>query len=811
VKNTALFLRWSWRDLRAHWAKVLAIALVIAIGTGAYAGLSSNANWRRTSYDASYDLLAMYDVRVHLATGAYVGENTLADVVSSIEHASWIDAADERLVVPTQVRIDGTDGEILVRGELTGADFSDAGPRVNRYYTFAGRLLDDADSGAPVAMLDRLFAQFHELPDTGTIRLSGGTTLDYVGQATTPEYFAVAPEGEIFLSEASFAGVFTTKETAQAAAGVGSSVNELVLTLDQAADRDVVVAEIEAALAANGVGAEVTTRDENTAYRTLTNDVDNDQKMFNALAFLLFAGAVVAAYIMIHRFAQQQRREFGIAMALGVPGRRIALRPMLVSAQIALLGVAFGVVVGILIGNLMRGLLESFVPLPIWNTSFQTGLFATVAAIGFLIPFLATIIPIRQAVRVRPIEAIQPLYHKAVPTGRRSRKVHPRGSTFTRMPVHNLRRSPWRSAFTTLSVALAVTVLVSFLGLVDSIFGVVDVAEDEAIGDAPDRMVVSLTSFSPSDGGVIAAIGEAGSVAQVEPTLRLGGTVTAGSGEDFAILLEFIDLENGLWRPTITAGTVDAALGVVIAEEAAADLGVGVGDRVILRHPKLTAAGTLTFVETSLNVMATHPYPIRNFAYIDVAHTDLVGLTGVANLAQVLPEPGAAEIDVQRELFSIPGVASVQDVSSVTENIRTQLQEFTSVIQGFAFPVIVLAMLIAFLTASINLDARSREHATMFAFGVKVRTALAMAIAESSIIGVTATVFGVLGGLGALQWMNRALFSSTMPDVGIAVRLEATTIATVVVLGIVAVAVAPLFTARRMRRMDLPGTLRLVE
>ena len=47
--------------------------------------------------------------------------------------------------------------------------------------------------------------------------------------------------------------------------------------------------------------------------------------------------------------------------------------------------------------------------------------------------------------------------------------------------------------------------------------------------------------------------------------------------------------------------------------------------------------------------------------------------------------------------------------------------------------------------------------------------------------------------------------------VGIEVTLQVATIITVAVLGIVAVAVAPLFTARRMRRMDLPGTLRLVE
>ena len=39
----ALLLRWSWRDLRSHWAKVVAIALVIAIGTGGYAGLTSTA------------------------------------------------------------------------------------------------------------------------------------------------------------------------------------------------------------------------------------------------------------------------------------------------------------------------------------------------------------------------------------------------------------------------------------------------------------------------------------------------------------------------------------------------------------------------------------------------------------------------------------------------------------------------------------------------------------------------------------------------------------------------------------------------
>ena len=163
----------------------------------------------------------MYDVRVELPIGAFADQGTLKAALGTIDHAAWIDAAEERLVLPTQVGTTGPDGEVLVRGEITGTSFAPGGPAVNGYHAFTGRLLNDGDSGRNTVMLDRLFAQFYDLPDTGTIELSGGRQVDYVAQATTPEYFAVSPEGEIFLSEASFAGVHTTLATAQQIAGVG--------------------------------------------------------------------------------------------------------------------------------------------------------------------------------------------------------------------------------------------------------------------------------------------------------------------------------------------------------------------------------------------------------------------------------------------------------------------------------------------------------------------------------------------------------------------------------------------------------------
>jgi putative ABC transport system permease protein len=55
-----LWWKWSWRDLRARWVQVAAIAFIIALGSGIYSGLSSTSEWRRVSYDASFERLHMY-------------------------------------------------------------------------------------------------------------------------------------------------------------------------------------------------------------------------------------------------------------------------------------------------------------------------------------------------------------------------------------------------------------------------------------------------------------------------------------------------------------------------------------------------------------------------------------------------------------------------------------------------------------------------------------------------------------------------------------------------------------------------------
>lgn len=744
-----------------------------------------------------------------LATGATVDEGTLAGVVSALPSATAVDAVTERLILPTQVDASTAAETILVRGEITGADFAAGEPAVNAYHAVTGRSLAAEDAGYPVVMLERNFARFYSLPDTGEIAISGERRLEYVGQASTPEYFSVAPEGEMFMSEATFAGLFTTLETAQELAGLPGAVNNLVLTLHPQADRDAVAGELACAIETLPVGATVSTRDDNLSYTALTTDIDQDQAMFNALAVLLFAGAVGAAFNLIHRLAEQQRREIGIGMALGVRPALLAVRPLLVSAQIALLGAMFGVGVGMMIGNGMGAVFRSLIPLPVWDTSLQTGLFAQVAIIGLVVPFVAAIIPIWRAVRVAPIAAIKPSYLSGgrIQSDRRRRRIH---NTFAVMPLRNLRRSPRRTVLTALGIAAAITVLVGFLGIMDSVFGAVDTAEREATGAAPDRITVGLDTFHPVVSQEVRAVTEAETVAVAEAALRLPGAVRVG-GEEIDVFVQLADLDDGMWRPSLIAGELSEAAGVLLTEKAAADLGVDVGDAVILRHPRREGVAGFAIVESEVAILGIDPYPARGFVYMDIDHSGLFNLEGITNSVNVRPAAGFVTGDVQRELFTLGHVSSVQAVTTVTQAVREAFDQILAIIQIMVVAVLLLALLIAFNTAAINLEARAREHATMFAFGVKVRTALRMAMTESLLVGVAATALGVAGGFVMVWWMTQRLLPETLPDFGLHVVVQAETLAAVAVMGIVAVTLAPLLTLRRMRRMNLPGTLRLVE
>jgi putative ABC transport system permease protein len=809
---SATWLRWSWRDLRARWVQVAAIALVIALGTGSYAGLSSVTIWRIDSADASYEATNMYDLRARLPVGGVAPRGALLDALEGLSNPSLVTAAEERLLVPTQLDASTGEDTVLVRALLVGSDLSDGGPDVMTPWPLLGRALTEADAGRDVVLLERNFAKYYDLPPSGEVLLAGDRAIEYVGQATHPEYFTVVTETGGIFAQSAFAALFTSIETAQRLSGQPDAVNDLVLKLDDGASAEAIGQEVEALL--RGFGATVNLAEDDPSYRVITEDPEGDQQFYNVFAIAIFGGAVFAAFNLTTRMVESQRREIGIAMAIGVPPSRIALRPLLFGLEIAVLGVIFGIGVGVLIAQLMQGLLQDLQPLPVFEAPFQFQLFAAVGLIGVLIPVLAILYPVLRAVRVNPIDAIKPTHLAARgsaldPVAQRLRLP---GGTFTRLPFRNLLRAPRRALLTILGIAAVLSVLVGIVGMLDSLFATIDRSDDELLASSPDRLEIALDRFYPLDASQVTDVLTDASLGRAEPALQVGATLLAAPGdEDIDIFLDLVDLESPLWRPTVAGANDGTAEGIVLSEAAADDLGIGPGDTVMIRHP--VRAGPVGFEvrESAWRVAGTHPHPFRFLAYMDIGQASLLGLEGATNRIVANPAPGENEDSVQRALFGLAGVASVQGVTATTDAIRDAMAEFTGIFQIIEGATLVLALLIAFNAASIGNDERARENATMLAYGIPVRTVLLVSVVESLVIGAIGTILGLIGGYALLTWTVQVLFPKVLPDIRMVTALTASSLVIVLALGILAVAAAPLLTTRRLMRMDIPSTLRVME
>jgi len=766
MQRVGLWLRWSWRDLRARIVQVAAVAAVVALGTGVYAGLSSTSSWRRASYDASFAALRVHDLQVTLTPDTFVNARRLRDALASIPSVA---ETETRLVAPVQVDASRAGRTILVPGRVIGVDLSGGGPHIDRLDTRSGRALQPGDAGRDVVVLDEHFADRYDLPSRGELRLSGGRRVEYVARVLSPEYFMVMGTEGTMHAEANFAVMFASVQTVRSLTGRRDMANDALVRLRGSQDRRAAARTVEAELRKRlpDVAVTVTALDDDRAYRLLYDDINGDQRMYTIFAFLVLGGAAFAAFNLVGRIVEAQRREIGVGMSLGVSPWQIAIRPMLVGFQVALFGAVLGVAVGLGVGALMLSVFRQFLPLPEWRTAFAWGTYARGWAIGLAVPFVATLIPVIRAIRVEPVDAIRtgpgsgpraglaPLLRRL--TG---------GNSIRQMPVRNVLRAPRRTLLTAFAIAAAIATLVGVMGMMDSFTSTIDKGEAAVLGSRPDRISVGLSGFALRGTPELRAITNAPGVGRAETGLQVGGTMEH-DGHTIETLLRLLPFDSALWAPPTHAGRLDTtSLGIVIAEKAAHDLHTRAGAEITLRHPLRQGLG-YRMVDSRVRVEAIHNIPYRYIAFMDIRDARLMDLDGIYNAVTAEPAPGTTITQLQRTLFSIPGVGSVQPVRSFAQTIRDLMAQMLDILRVIEGAVLVLALLIAFNSSAISVDERAREHATMFAFGVPLRRVLANTVIESVAIGALGTGLGIGLGHAIVGYITHFLLPGTLPEVTI--------------------------------------------
>ncbi|MBI5931099.1 MAG: ABC transporter permease [Chloroflexi bacterium] len=813
------WLRWSYRDAREHWLQVLAIALILALGTGVYSGFGKQKEWRIESLDKSFAMLAMYDLHMELTDGSYLEGPALEAALAHIEGVAMVET---RLLVPTLIDASKGGETILYPGRLVGLDLSNGGPHINKLNITEGARLSEADINSNRVVIDHLFTSYRKLSPGDTVKIAGDFELDFVGRGQTPENLMIMPgTGGFMENENTFAIMYMSRASVQRLSGRAGLVNDVVFLFNKNTDPDAVIAEINKVMAANfaDTGFNLTKKTDDKVYNAMYTDARGDQRFWNIIAGLFLFGAAMATFNLAGRIVESQRRQIGIGMALGVKRPLLALRPILLGLQIALIGTIFGLAVGYIFSQAIAGIFDDFYPLPYWRNPFFIESYINASIVGLIVPVVATLFPVWRAVRVQPIDAIQTGYLVAKGGGLSylMEYVPVPGKSYMQMPFRNILRSPWRSLLTMLGVSIAIMLLIAMSGILDTFQRTIHQGSDFYIKSQPNRLNVVLDTFYPINSeriSQIQALEQDGQplFSKVDVGLIMVGEYVNHDDEEMLAVIDLFDPETALWQPTLKEGQLpDGQRGIVISEKAADDLGVEVGDTVRVALPIREGLLSYRMEETDIPVVGIHDNPLRMQAYMSLNQADLMNMQGLANTLTLYPAKGVTTEEMRRVMFAQPGVASVQLVSDIASSFEEAIEIFNVVMMMIQGVVVILAFLIAFNSTSINVDERVREIATMFAFGLPIRTVIRMQVVENLITGLIGTILGVLFGYFAIVWMVKGQVADMIPDIQFDIHIALATFVTASVLGIVVVGLTPLLSIRKFLRMDIPSTLRVME
>lgn len=707
------------RDARRQWLQFAGVALTLALGVAVFgAAFDSYANLK-DSYQHIYQQLGFADITV---TG---GDTTaIAATARDLDGVAAV-ATRSQADIPFQINSSG-DTHTLV-GRLVGLPADD---RVNRVLVQHGT----QPTGATVtgAVAERHMANHFHLGVGDTVNVFAGgrwQPLDVVGVGVSPEYLWPARSRQDLLSSQDDFGVLFVPDALVAQLAPGATSTQAVITYRTGADRARLDREIGQIAAAHDAG-DVMVRADQPSNAALAQDVDGFGQLAVLFPLLFLVAGALAAYVLLGRLVRTQRAQIGMLTANGYPTRRLLGHYLAYGAVAGVAGSLVGAAAGVGLAVWLTSTYTSSLDIPLAVARFHPVTPVAGFTAGTIAGMLAAAAPARAAVRVPPAEAMRGV----APTGVAHRNILERIPGLRGLPirvilaVRNLGRSPRRALSTGAGVALAAVLVLSSLGMLDTVSLVLD---DQFHG--VQRQDAQLYLAGPLDAARQGAVAATPGVAAAEPAIEAPVVLAAGSHRYQTVLAGF--------EPDTTMHRFAHGLpadGVLLGASLRAQLGVDAGSTVNV--------GVAGAAPVAVTVAGFVDEPLGSLAYAALPEADrLAGAAGEHSLL-VRYQPGADTASLRRQLEHQPGVVAFRDARGSAAAVRQLLELFYAIVGVMLLFGSTLAFVVLFNTLSVNLSERTVELATLRAAGGRLATLARIVTGENLLLVAAAIPVGLIGG-----------------------------------------------------------------
>lgn len=487
------------------------------------------------------------------------------------------------------------------------------------------------------------------------------------------------------------------------------------------------------------------------------NRVDSIASVF---PFIFFLVAALVALTTMTRMVEEERLLIGTFKALGYSRARIASKYLVYAFIASAAGSVVGIAVlsQVLPAVIMRAYaIIYFVPsLPV-PLPMDWGLAALAAGLGVGVTLAATAAAAGASLHERPALLMQP---RAPKSGKRIllervRPVWRRLSFSWKVTFRNLFRYKKRLVMTIIGIAGCTALLLTGLGLADAINDIIDnqfgtimkynatvSVEDDLSRDSREELDDLL-----GDG----RFASASMPAQRENMLASGPddedvSVQAIVPEEPSRLDEFVLMRTRVGHEPIELG----GDGVVLSEKLADQLGVGVGDEVVLSEQD--AIGNATGSSHTATVTGVMENYIYNYVFIGPDRYDelMGGRPPYTTLLAVATDDPDARVQLTERLDAIEGVRTVAYNDETIDSFHEMLSSVNMIVVVLVVAAASLAFIVLYNLTNINITERIREIATLKVLGFTPREVDSYIYREIAILSVVGSLVGLALGV----WME---------------------------------------------------------
>ncbi|MFM7446389.1 MAG: FtsX-like permease family protein, partial [Tabrizicola sp.] len=451
------------RDLARLWAQVLAIALVLAagvatliLGNGAYSSL-------------------------HETRARYYEENRFADVFADVTRAP-------RALLGEVKEIEGVldaEARIVKLGLLDLPGMVEPGSvlfvslpgngGLNRLYLRLGRLPDPLS--AEEIVVSEGFADAHGLGpgDVLPVLMNGQRReLHITGVALSPEFIYALGPGQMMPDPRRFGVVWAPRAGLEAAYDLEGAFSNLVLKLAPGASPDRVIESLDRLTERYG-GAGASARKDQISHAFLDAELKQLSAMVKVLPPIFLLVAAMLVNMTLTRLITLEREQIGLLKAIGYPARAVAQHYVEFVLLIAVVGILIGFVAGSWLGVGLAQMYARFFSFPYLVFTRDPQLYGLAAVVTLAAAVAGALYAVRSVVKLPPAVAMAPpapaVYRERAAWIRRLLDLRQTGV----MVARHLMRWPFRTASSTLGVAMSVAILVASLWSFGSIDRMIDI------------------------------------------------------------------------------------------------------------------------------------------------------------------------------------------------------------------------------------------------------------------------------------------------------------------------------------------------